>query len=635
MRTFLLQLSVVCLLFSCSLPQDQPKQVSTKDILEELKTKALLTQDPYWQRRWWLEKTVRLFRAGEGFRTGEDPDVLLKLNDDKIVQKLIDSPEFAETVLGFNLFFWGQRTPVLRIPNQSGQVNYAFEVSATPSALYSAQEVAKNGDFLKLLDLNDALYQTPIKLAKDDDQAQLSDEDFLELMRTQLNTSLDAYSRKVIAARDLSLVCQSYYQDIGMKTDEIFLFRLSLSNDFYFEAALDQNWYGGIQAECRKESPSKSELLKKIAASKKYNDRLIQLLPQFLSKNYEIKNLKGLKYFDSKSLELTNTFTPFGLLLKLSLSNSSTNMNRKRSAFMLKRFFCDDLTPVGVENPKDHTDGEHGSNPACYSCHYKLDPMAGFFRTKGKFFFDYANDLKIIFDDDARMDAQSYYRRWSASSDSGREWNVGYIRSVQKESMNDYGESFEDLHKILRKAPEVKRCIVKRMAEYTIGEEQTMDGGYLDHLTENFKKYENSTRAVKEIFKSLALSESFRNPNAASDQCYDFKPGYNPVNAPPCRVSSIVQNNCVKCHSSVYGPGNLSLGEWITLPDGSKNFAHEDNFGKQFSTSETMTKIIARLTSSDENIRMPYKTHMSSQERQELYLWAQSQLQSTKRHPNE
>ncbi|MEI6399160.1 MAG: hypothetical protein WCO71_10345, partial [Pseudomonadota bacterium] len=54
------------------------------------------------------------------------------------------------------------------------------------------------------------------------------------------------------------------------------------------------------------------------------------------------------------------------------LQNSSTNRNRKRAAWALKRFFCDDLTPINVEAPSSHVGGQHGSDPACYSCHYKL-----------------------------------------------------------------------------------------------------------------------------------------------------------------------------------------------------------------------------------------------------------------------
>src|SRR5262249_26777289 len=37
-----------------------------------------------------------------------------------------------------------------------------------------------------------------------------------------------------------------------------------------------------------------------------------------------------------------------------SLPNSSTNFDRKRASYMLKRFFCDDLTPINILAPEGH-----------------------------------------------------------------------------------------------------------------------------------------------------------------------------------------------------------------------------------------------------------------------------------------
>jgi len=43
---------------------------------------------------------------------------------------------------------------------------------------------------------------------------------------------------------------------------------------------------------------------------------------------------------------------------------------------MLKHFFCDDLTPVGFDDPQQHVAGAHGSDTPCYGCHFKRDPMS-------------------------------------------------------------------------------------------------------------------------------------------------------------------------------------------------------------------------------------------------------------------
>ncbi len=58
---------------------------------------------------------------------------------------------------------------------------------------------------------------------------------------------------------------------------------------------------------------------------------------------------------------------------------------------------------------------------------------------------------------------------------------------------------------------------MKRLTEYVIGEDQTVDGAYLDRLTETFEKdaAANSSAALKNAMVSLVESETFqtRNPN--------------------------------------------------------------------------------------------------------------------------
>ena len=78
----------------------------------------------------------------------------------------------------------------------------------------------------------------------------------------------------------------------------------------------------------------------------------------------------------------------------------------------MKRFFCDDLTPVGFEDPQEHVAGAHGSDTSCFACHYKLDPMAGFFRGLGAQFYDYSRERTIIFDDLADDSRSRYEATW-------------------------------------------------------------------------------------------------------------------------------------------------------------------------------------------------------------------------------
>src|SRR5262249_26998450 len=118
-------------------------------------------------------------------------------------------------------------------------------------------------------------------------------------------------------------------------------------------------------------------------------DRALTEVLKFEPTVYQPRTVREFKPFDLSVFGM-DRWTAFGFEQSNALRNSSTNMNRKRGAYVLKRFFCDDLTPVGFESPKEHVTGVHGSDTTCFNCHYKLDPMAGFFRNYGASFFNYS-----------------------------------------------------------------------------------------------------------------------------------------------------------------------------------------------------------------------------------------------------
>jgi hypothetical protein len=296
---------------------------------------------------------------------------------------------------------------------------------------------------------------------------------------------------------------------------------------------------------------------------------------------------------------------------------------------MLKHFFCDDLTPVGFEDPQQHVGGAHGSDTPCYGCHFKLDPMAGFFRDLGTYFYDYTADTALMFDDGAEIDRAKYSNAWRAPKGSGREWSTGYVRSPRYEDQNNYGTTIEDLTRIIHKAPEAKRCLMKRLFEYLVAEEQTIDGGYLDELTRAFEQEaaKDSSAAMKNAVVRIVLSNTYRQSNPDPRACYDHAAGAKVENAPPCRVAFILQKNCSQCHSGPDGNAGLDLTSWVSTPDGkSRTFPHLDRDRRQIAPHETLTRMSERLSASDPNIRMPKLMVMSAQERQELFRWVQEEL---------
>jgi len=311
------------------------------------------------------------------------------------------------------------------------------------------------------------------------------------------------------------------------------------------------------------------------------------------------------------------------------LTNSSTNFNRKRAAYVLDRFFCDNLTPIKVEAPAALESDRHETDPNCFACHYRLDPIAGFFKDYGNSFTSFANASSIVFDDLVVMEKDTYDKAWLAPPDTGRKWNIGYIRSLSRESLNSYGTTLDDLFRIITTAPEVKRCLVKRMHQYFIGEDQTIDAGYLDHLTSEFVKTsaQNSSRAFKELAGRLVLSRAFLERDAQAGECYDFAPGHVPDGAPPCRANHLLETNCVSCHGRQQPKAGLDLSRWVQGPDGRMTFFHLSVGGQQLSRDTTLQRISDRLSNTDPAKRMPLGRYMSPLERQDLFVWVNEMLQ--------
>jgi hypothetical protein len=324
---------------------------------------------------------------------------------------------------------------------------------------------------------------------------------------------------------------------------------------------------------------------------------------------------------DSKAIQFTHT-------IRQSLTNSSTNYNRKRAAYVLDRFFCDDLIPINVENVAEHQGDRHASDPACMACHYRLDPMAGFFKDYGIMFTAFTRANTIVFDDMATMEKATYEQAWLAPSHSARRWNIGYVRSVKDDALNSYGENLEDLFRIVKTAPEVKRCVVKRMNEYFVGDSGTIDAGFLDYLTERFVETSarNSTLAFKETAAQIVLSRAFTTRDPEAGTCYDVAPGHGGDESPPCRVNHLLQRHCVSCHGGARLSAGLDLSRWVRGPDGRMTFPHAPEPGQSRPRGTTFQQMVDRLSSSNPDTRMPLDRHMSPLERQELFVWATEML---------
>jgi mono/diheme cytochrome c family protein len=326
--------------------------------------------------------------------------------------------------------------------------------------------------------------------------------------------------------------------------------------------------------------------------------------------------------------------------------NSSTNANRRRAAAILKTFFCDDLSPLNVVAPAVD-DGIHGSNrhasdPSCQACHYRLDPMAGFFKNHGIAGINLITEALspeikkgleeitgqtvggpgeiLVFDDLAFIagaELQDYLSQWRKPRGQ-----TAYIRSLSDPQLNLEGDTLADLETIIQTAPEVKRCLAQRMVEYYIGPDQSVPGEWKDDLANRLNvSNSESAKAYVDVVREIVLSKTFLVPDPEPGVCYEESDSASKTGI-PCEISHLLQRNCVQCHSANAASGGLALDRMGSLSDGSSNFYHTSGATNcQQTRVETFDALLQSLTTSDEDKRMPLMKHMDPLDREKLIRW--------------
>jgi len=597
-------------------------------------------EEALWQKRWWIDKTARLLRGGAGLGPGDDINALLALPAEEIARRFMSDVRFGDTILDFNMYFLGFKVDDLK--EDGVYKRNAFDFS---NAVAAAQAVLTGGDYLKLFDLEGPFFMPPLPLIPDDPPAPADAGLTLEALRLKAmdeleEVFLDLYrlgaQPKPPAAADYCDTIETLLEDtpaVHARLNRAFndseVFVLMMRGRVLIEP-LDM-LVRAYKRECADQPKAQASVRNLTAAAQAAFDRYYRAFGEILKfepARYQPRTVLDFKPFDLGIFKL-DKWLAFGFEQSTALKNSSTNYNRRRGAYVLKRFFCDDLTPVGFEDPVQHVGGAHGSETPCFGCHFKLDPMAGFFRNRGAYFYDYADVATLTFDDGVIMDREKYESAWRAPKGSSREWTTGYIRSPRYEEHNAYGTTIADLSRIIREAPEAKRCLMKRLFEYLVAEEQTLDGGYLDELTRSFAQEaaRDSSAAIRNAIMRIVLSNTYRQRDPDPRACYDRAAAAAVENAPPCRVAFILQKNCSQCHSGSNGNAGLDLTSWVPGPDGqSRTFPHLDRDRKPIAPHETLARIAERLSATDPDVRMPKQMMMASQERQELFLWVQGEL---------
>ncbi len=623
-----------------------------------------------WARRQYLEKVAHALRGGGGLQEKDYAFPLMVMSNEQVVEHFMRDERFTDTVLDFNLYFLGLKRNSVR--GAFGELN--FEALVSRRAIHSALEVAQGGDYLTLLGSDHPMYLAlappprfppapPVDAGTPDAgkaDAGSPDGGSLDGGAVDAGTALasivdagvpfdeNAASDVALRAQRLKVALEAGDELIRLLQTgapmETFCSKLSKGPflQLTFGLGFDPNTAlalllsdksaGSLTLGC---GGSFDYAFDRVAAIRAVQARY-KVLAQFVETNAPTDfvfptQLRELLQVNASSLGLQREFGAFDFLGFYQLAaNSSTNRSRRRSAYMLQRFFCDDLKPVNAALPAAHAGSQHASDPACMACHYKLDPMAGFFRFNGFLGWDFGSDTQIVFDDMATLKRTDYEAPWLAPENAGHEWNIGYIRSSTDSKLNTYGRTLDDLGQILQTAPEVKACLVRRAFEYFNGSEQLVDPGYLADLTEKFTQEAavNSTDAFKALVRRILTSKTFLQTDPHSDQCYDLAPGSSGgASRPPCSVAYTLAKNCAACHTGTAGQGALDLTGWTQDANGVATFPHLSQ-GVQLPAAETLRRVLDRISTSDPARVMPLGQSMPARDREALYLWFDQRLQS-------
>ena len=571
-----------------------------------------------------------------------------------IIDNLLEDPQFTMKVVDFNLYFLGAKTEDLF----SGY-NFEFDnkVLSWPTALESAYKLAQGEGHDSLFNYLLSTYLSP-PLNKRKWQPNMPTE-FSSLTTEAEFWAMDPSKLRVLTMNNYITHLQEAKTFIQENSAPEACEKLKdLSSKKQVGSLLRQIWgisrslnsiyptdpfYIGQNVDCTTFEISEN-LKEYVNNGIKNANTLLSLLPKL-----KIRSDRFSYTFDEFT-SITNAptegnFNGTGFTFSgfwTSNNNNSTNFNRKRGAAILKTFFCDDLIPVGaIDLPQDHAGDRHASERTCQACHYKLDPMAGFFKNHGllginfatltpefrqliREFYQIESDTFFIFDDALIIQdsaVESYTDTWR-SEEGPREWEIGYIRSQTNQNHNMYGKDLQDLFHIIKQAPEVKRCLVQRMAEYYIDQKQTFSGKWLDSLTEIYTN--DQKMGYHKVVKQLLMSQAFDAVNRDPQRCYDTVESKENEAELPCTIGYTVEKYCQTCHNASDAQGGLDMTQWVR--NGNKYMFSHKKGDILREASQSFQLIKSRLSTGNLSQRMPFGIYMPSTERQKLFVWISKQL---------
>ncbi|MCX6129866.1 MAG: hypothetical protein NTX25_12505, partial [Proteobacteria bacterium] len=322
-------------------------------------------------KRWWLEKTVRLLRNGDSIRSPEELAQLMAKSNKEVVQDLLSDEQFYNVMVDFNLFYLGIRSDNLKFP-PSKKALLGWEVLNRPQAIEGALRIKEGADFFGMFSNEARQYTLPLGeiLAPNStsllgDSKKLRAEGYVKILNW-----IDGF---IASSKQGKMPSNDAFCKIDGKIFEDYLFELRIPNTIAIHLA-----ESSLPCENLKFLNAENAVQRLTVIRQEFVD-VFAYLDTIEPEIYHPTKLSELRPLDKKKINDDSGLDSQALFwFWLSLKNSSTNENRRRASYVLKRFFCDDLTPINVVSPKLHAGtNRHASEPSCQACHYKLDPMAG------------------------------------------------------------------------------------------------------------------------------------------------------------------------------------------------------------------------------------------------------------------
>ncbi len=596
-----------------------------------------------WSKRRWIQKAARTLRAGKELEE-KQLNYIANLSKEEITKNLMSGEDFQTTIYHLNLYIQGALRGSGDFPPNFSEINDSSDFDDNPGAYIASKAILANGDYFQFLK-----FQQPRMLVIKGQGDQVSFQVAKSRVLALISQTQFQLQKSIIS---ISQGCEIFFpisSDGSLDRDDEF-FELE---DYGLAFVGPNAVFGKFQSLCVVAQTTKAELIDELTQMEKFLTAVFDLADHHrenLSPNGGIDKLVNIDHLPVRSMGSPEAL---GRDFWENHTNSSTNFNRKRGSAILAKFLCDDLSPTNIDlDVKDHAKGAHASDPQCVSCHYKLDPMAGFFRyrgigggdfsfLRGKTISEYgkkiptlANGPVFIFDDMrnySQAEAEKYYKTWRSNDI----WNVGHIRSQGQISQNFYSqndvEPLADLFDYLYRSDDVKKCLVKRMAEFFISPKQTFDTRWLDQMgaqlaSDAKTSPQNSAISVKKVIAKLITSQSFSHPDPDEASCYDSPSGSQP--SPYCPVAAIVESKCLSCHNGS-GQNNrvINFAQWVSDPTGKLTFSYTVN-GQQLTRQESFALIRQRLQTKDRKLTMPKGKSMSDLDRDRFISWLATEMEN-------